>query len=404
MKCAQYTEQYGRALETNTHLTSLSLSTLGINDSNLYHIADALRVNNTLTFLDLSGNKFGTEGLIAISDALRNNTALIELNVIGQSKDFGESALTHVMEMLDNNITLKKIVWRLHSRQSFRINNQITRNNEIERRLLSGLSVDDILPESRRGQPLPTPKGHGGTHTTTQTTQTTTPKTTTQTTQTTNQTQTQTTNQTQTQSQTPPPKTTTTTTTQTPTQTTQTTQPTQTTQTTQTTPKEKPSGLRYDEGRLIWWVENVSDGAQISVEITEPKQKVFISNIDHSFVIITGKCTKISVERAKDSGIIFDDVISIVEVVNSEKIQLQANGVIPAIQLDGTHGVSMYIQSDIGLDVEIVTSLCSGLNIITPGEREEDDNKETPLPEQFETNYDKEKKKWRSLPSQHSGV
>jgi len=140
------------------------------------------------------------------------------------------------------------------------------------------------------------------------------------------------------------------------------------------------------------------------VNITEPKQRVFISNIVDTFVIIVGKCSKISVEKAKGSGVIFDDVISIVEVVNSSKVQLQANGVIPAIQLDSTHGATIYIQSDQGLEVKVVTSQCSGLNLVTPGEKEEDDNKESPIPEQYETKYNKEKEKWHSNPSQHSGV
>jgi hypothetical protein len=97
-------------------------------------------------------------------------------------------------------------------------------------------------------------------------------------------------------------------------------------------------------------------------------------------------------------------VIATVEVVNSKKIQLQANGIIPAIQLDFTHGATIFLQSDQGLDAKIVTSQCSGLNIVIPGAKEEDDNIESPIPEQFETKYNREKEKWHSAPSQHSGV
>jgi hypothetical protein len=471
MKCAFYTEEVGRALSKNTHLTSLSLSSLTINDSNVVHIANALKENRTLTFLDLSNNKFGTEGLVSISDALKNNTTLIELNVIGQNKDFGENGLTHVMEMLEHNITLKKIVWRLHSRQSFRINNQITRNNEIERRLKESMSIDDILPESRRGQPLPSTltklQGSGGshtTHTTTTTTKKDEPKTTTTTTKkdepkiTTTTTKKDEPKTTTTTTKKDEPKTTTTTTKKDEPKTTTTTtkkdEPKTTTTTTKkdepkttttTTKKEEPkkpepkkeepkkeepkkpepkkeepkkeepkkepkkeepkvSGSRYDPDRLTWWVENLTNGAQITVNIEEPKQKVYISNIVDSFVIVTGKCTKISVEKAKSSGVVFDDVISIVEVVNSQKIQLQANGVVPAIQIDSTHGGTIFVQTDQGLDVKIVTSLCTGLNMCIPGVKEEDDAIESPIPEQFETKYDTKVKKWHCYPTSHSGV
>jgi hypothetical protein len=327
------------------------------------------------------------------------------------------------MEMLEHNIVLKKIVWRLHSRQSFRINNQITRNNEIERRLMSNMSIDDILPESRRGHPLPSSltKGlgqqsqHG--HTETKKTEPKVepkkvepkkeepkkvepkkeepkkvepkkeepkkepikkeePK--------------------KVEAKKEEPK----------------KEEPKKVEAKKEEPKKEPikkdepkkeGGTRYDPDRLTWWVENLS-GKQETVSISDPKQKVYISNVTDSFVIVVGKCTKISVEKAKGSGVVFDDVISTVEVVNSTKIQLQANGVVPAIQIDSTHGGTIFVQTDIGLEAKIVTSLCSGLNVCIPGAREEDDTIETPIPEQFETKYDPKDKKWHCLPSSNSGV
>ena len=37
--------------------------------------------------------------------------------------------------MFDSNVTLLKIIWRLESRQSFRLNKMIVRNNDIDRRI-----------------------------------------------------------------------------------------------------------------------------------------------------------------------------------------------------------------------------------------------------------------------------
>jgi len=356
MKCAFYTEAIGKALQTNTHLTSLTIANVGINDTNVVHIAHALHVNNTLTYLDLSSNKFGTEGLIALSDALKDNRGLIELNVIGQSKDFGENALSHVSDMLEHNITLKKIGWRLHSRQSFRINNQITRNNEIERRLLSGMSVDDILPESRRGEPLPMPSGHQEQHHETTTT------------------------------------------------TTRNQQPQQLPQQPKNNNQPKTDGVRYDEGRLTWWVENLNEVQGLEVHITEPRQKVYICNVNTTVVIVKGKCTKITLERAKGSAVIFDDVISTVEVVNSEKVQLQAEGVVPAIQMDKTYGATIFIQTLNGLETQIVTSQCNGLNINSPNPTDLEDVQETAVPDQFVSRYNENTKKWETNPTDHTGV
>jgi len=154
---------------------------------------------------------------------------------------------------------------------------------------------------------------------------------------------------------------------------------------------------------LTWWVENV-DGVQgLEIHITEPKQKVYIMNVNQTVVIVKGKCTKITLERAKGSAVIFDDVISIVEVVNSEKVQLQAEGVVPAIQLDKTYGATVFIQTLNGLEATIVTSQCSGLNICSPNPNDPEDVIETPVPDQFVSRY-QNTKKWETGPSDHSGV
>ena len=58
--------------------------------------------------------------------------------------------MSTLVETFEYNTALLNIVWRLESRQSFKINQQITRNKEIQRRLAAGKSVDDIDPNIRR--------------------------------------------------------------------------------------------------------------------------------------------------------------------------------------------------------------------------------------------------------------
>lgn len=81
--------------------------------------------------------------------ALRENNTLEELKLLGNTTP-GEGCLSTLVETFEYNTALKNIVWRLESRQSFKINQQITRNKEIERRLKAGKSVDDIDPNIRR--------------------------------------------------------------------------------------------------------------------------------------------------------------------------------------------------------------------------------------------------------------
>jgi len=117
-------------------------------------IAEALKSNSSITYLDVSNNKFGNVGLIAIAEALKVNKTLVELSVIGQSQPFGEAALQKMTEMFEYNVVLQKINWRLHSRQSFALNKLISRNVDINRRIVAGQKLEDyinLVPGPRKG-------------------------------------------------------------------------------------------------------------------------------------------------------------------------------------------------------------------------------------------------------------
>jgi len=320
---------------------------------------------------------------------------------------------------LEYNTTILNIGWRLHSRQSFRINKDLSRNKEIERRIASGLSIEDIDPESRR---------HGGTSNASNLVADDIQFTTGGTPNTNNPPPQTNTNhpppQSNTNTQSNAPRTNTTTTTQsnapktnTPT-TTQTNAPkphteehkprTEEPKKTTTTPPvtntntNTQGGIRYDADRQTHWVENITGRQDVIVQIPESRQKVYIRGVVDSVITIQGKPTSISIENAKGSGIIFDDVIATVEVVNSSKLQLQANGTVGSIILDKTHNTTIFFQKEVGLTANIVTSQVSAINVCSPGKREEDDMIETPLPEQYVTRW--HGTKYVTLPSEHSGV
>merc|ERR1712063_140378 len=81
--------------------------------------------------------------------ALRENNTLEELKLLGNFVP-GEGCLSTLVETFEYNTALLNIIWRLESRQSFKINQQITRNKEIQRRIAAGKSVDDLDPNIRR--------------------------------------------------------------------------------------------------------------------------------------------------------------------------------------------------------------------------------------------------------------
>ena len=137
------------ALEGNTNLTTLRLNDCSIAGAGARALAKALERNNTLTILDLENNKIDSEGIAAIADSLRTNVSLQELVLLGNTVP-GERAMSCFINALEYNTTLLSIKWRVTSRQSFRVNSGITRNNEILRRQKAGMSVDDIHPQKIR--------------------------------------------------------------------------------------------------------------------------------------------------------------------------------------------------------------------------------------------------------------
>jgi len=136
-----------------------------------------------------------------------------------------------------------------------------------------------------------------------------------------------------------------------------------------------------------WIVRNVKDKKDVEIKITEPKQAVLISRVQGSVITVKGKCTAISVADASASGILFDDIVASVEVVNSSKLQLQANGVIPQIALDKSSSITVYLQTAVGLAVSIATSQATDVNVVVPGAKEEDDPVEHPIPYQYVSEF-----------------
>jgi len=71
----------GKILETDTVITTLDLSSVRIEDSGAYVIANMLTHNRSLTHVNLRGSGIGPEGARALADALRVNDTLQALEL-----------------------------------------------------------------------------------------------------------------------------------------------------------------------------------------------------------------------------------------------------------------------------------------------------------------------------------
>ena len=85
--------------------------------------------------------------------------------------------------------------------------------------------------------------------------------------------------------------------------------------------KKEPALLEL-EGKK-WRVENQENVSNLVIEDTELKQVAYIFKCVNSTLQIKGKINSITVDNCKKLGLVFDDVVGIVEIINSKDVKVQ---------------------------------------------------------------------------------
>ncbi|PNI62738.1 CAP2 isoform 3 [Pan troglodytes] len=148
-------------------------------------------------------------------------------------------------------------------------------------------------------------------------------------------------------------------------------------------PSQKHAPVLELEGKK-WRVEYQEDRNDLVISETELKQVAYIFKCEKSTLQIKGKVNSIIIDNCKKLGLVFDNVVGIVEVINSQDIQIQVMGRVPTISINKTEGCHIYLSGD-ALDCEIVSAKSSEMNILIP---QDGDYREFPIPEQFKTAWD----------------
>lgn len=132
-----------------------------------------------------------------------------------------------------------------------------------------------------------------------------------------------------------------------------------------------------------WMVEYHKGNKGIIINITDMKQTVYVFRCENSVVQIKGKVNSVTVDGCKKTSVVFDNLLSQVEVINSQSVEIQTLGAMPTVSIQKTDGCQVYLSKD-SLNAEIVTSKSSEMNILAPNG---DDFIELAVPEQFKTTF-----------------
>ncbi|XP_018420024.1 PREDICTED: adenylyl cyclase-associated protein 1 [Nanorana parkeri] len=150
--------------------------------------------------------------------------------------------------------------------------------------------------------------------------------------------------------------------------------------------KREPAVLEL-EGKK-WRVEHQENATNLVISDTELKQVVYVYKCANSTLQIKGKINSITLDNCKKLGLVFEDAVGIVEVINSRDVKVQVLGKVPTISINKTDGCHVYLSKD-SLHCEIISAKSSEMNVLVPGKGGE--FSEFPVPEQFKTVWNGEK-------------
>ncbi|XP_061454043.1 adenylyl cyclase-associated protein 1 [Rhineura floridana] len=151
--------------------------------------------------------------------------------------------------------------------------------------------------------------------------------------------------------------------------------------TSQKLPAKKEPPVLELEGKK-WRVENQENVSNLVISDTELKQVAYVYKCMNSTLRIKGKINSITLDNCKKLGLVFDDVVGIIEIINSRDVQVQVLGKVPTISINKTDGCHVYLSKN-SLDCEIVSAKSSEMNVLVP--TDSGDFNEFPIPEQFKT-------------------
>lgn len=145
-------------------------------------------------------------------------------------------------------------------------------------------------------------------------------------------------------------------------------------------PSDKPPVFARDGKK--WIVEHQRGNHALVVEGAEMNNVVYMYGCLDSTLTVKGKINSVVLDSCRKSAIVFDSLVSSVEFVNCQSVQMQVLGKVPTISIDKTDGCQMYLSPE-SMDVEIVSSKSSEMNVLVP--KGNGDFTEYPIPEQFKT-------------------
>jgi adenylyl cyclase-associated protein len=133
---------------------------------------------------------------------------------------------------------------------------------------------------------------------------------------------------------------------------------------------------------MKWAIEHQTGMVTLEADEVNPRQTVYIYGCKGATIQVQGKVNSIVVDTCSRTKVLFTDVIAAIEIVNSQRMQVQVRGKCPSVAIDKVDGILVYLSAESIADTVFTTSKSSEMNVSFPVEGS-DDYVEKPIPEQF---------------------
>jgi adenylyl cyclase-associated protein len=100
---------------------------------------------------------------------------------------------------------------------------------------------------------------------------------------------------------------------------------------------------------LSYLQENQVGNKNIIIENPEVRHTVYIYKCHDSVIQIKGKVNSIMLDSCKKTGLVFENAISVAEVVNCASVQVQVTGKVPSVAIDKTSGCQVFLSAEVYL-------------------------------------------------------
>jgi len=131
-----------------------------------------------------------------------------------------------------------------------------------------------------------------------------------------------------------------------------------------------------------WTVQHFRNKKDIVLSETALRHTLYIFKCENSVITVKGKINSIVMDNCTKTALVFDGLISALDIVNCKSVQAQTLGVLPTVNIDKTDGAQIFLSKE-SIGAEIISAKSSEMNVLIP--KDDGEMTELALPEQYKT-------------------